>query len=116
MLLLNAIGLSAYSLGIIPAKPDIKNKIIQISNPFLSLLPKNNGIKTKLENWLISSGIDTSKLKLDNWCLGNRIDLYDENGNLLNDSKNDLMYNNTAFYYGEYIRLYLNHPALNSKI
>ena len=65
-----------------------------------------NSMKYKLEEWLTSSGIDTSKLKADNWCLGNTTDPYKNSGTLLTSTVNDLMYNGTKFYYNTYVRLY----------
>ena len=77
---------------------------------------QTNSMKYKLEAWLTSSGIDTSKLKEDNWCLGNTTDPYDNNGTLLTSTVNDLMYNSTSFYYDTYVRLYGNGQTANATL
>lgn len=73
-------------------------------------------MRYKLEAWLTSSGIDTSKLKEDNWCLGNTIDPYDNSGTLVTNTVNDLMYNSTSFYYDTYVRLYGRGQTANSTL
>ena len=75
-----------------------------------------SSMKYKLESWLASSGIDTSKLKEDNWCLGNTTDPYNDSGTLLTSTVNDLMYNSTSFYYDTNVRLYGKGQTANATL
>ncbi len=71
-----------------------------------SLDKTENSMKYKLEEWLVNSEIETSKLKKDKWCLGNTAIAYDKTtGALLEDSIEKLKINDNLFVYDAYRRL-----------